>query len=397
MIDHLEVLNYRSLKKTILKPGPITCLIGANGSGKTNILEVLELLRAAASERLAEFVNQRQGFHSLRWFATPEAEIEVKVRLRVGAKTDALAMRYELKLAASGASYVVGEEFLKPFHRRPGKPTEYIKNIGGEGNLYNEERHGPDKVPSKGDPGPGPRETFLGHFRAPRYYGLASRTQETIRSWSVLSFARVDTRPGSKVRSPRTLGESGQLEQDGSNLTDALGFLQERHPAVFREIQRVTRAAFRELENLSVRPVVGSNQWVIRAKVAGAPEEVPIWNLSDGVIRFLCLAVSLLSPETAPVLILDEPEVGMHPAIAPNVVELFRSAVEGGTRQLFIATHSADIVDNLTSRDVAVVEKAWKSGETRIRPLSTDKDLRQWVESYRLGELWREGHLGGRP
>ena len=397
MIEHLEVNNHRSLRKIVLKPGPITCFIGANGSGKTNVLEVLELLRATADERLAEFVNQRQGYHSLSWFGAPEGELAYKIRLRVGPRTSALVLRYELKLAASGASYVVAEEFLKPYQTRPGKPAEYIKNVGGRGNLYNVESRGPDKVPSKGDPGPGPREAFLGHFRAPRYYSIVSRAQEAIRSWSVLSFARVDTRPGSKVRSPRTLGENARLDQDGGNLTDVLGYLQEKRADVFKEIQRVTGAAFREIEGLAVRPVVGTSQWVTRAKVSGAADEVPIWNLSDGVIRFLCLAVGLVSPESGSVLILDEPEVGMHPAIAPNVVELLHAAVEGGGRQIFLATHSADIVDQLSAREVAVVEKAWKSGETTVRPLATDEDLRGWVESYRLGELWKEGHLGGRP
>jgi predicted ATPase len=97
------------------------------------------------------------------------------------------------------------------------------------------------------------------------------------------------------------------------------------------------------------------------------------------------------------VLILDEPEVGMHPAVASNVVELLRTATRSGARQLFVATHSADIVDQMTSKDVVVVEKEWQSGETQLRPLASDKDLSDWVESYRLGELWREGHLGGRP
>jgi predicted ATPase len=397
LLDHIEVLNYRSLRKVAVKPGRITWLIGANGSGKTNILEVLEFLRAAAGEKVAEFVNQRQGYHEIRWFGEPGAEVSVKVRLRVGSKAEALALRYELKLAASGASYVVAEEFLKPYQTRPGKPAEYIKNLGGQGNLYNAQRRAPDKVPSKGEPGPGPRETFLGHFRAPRYYSLVSRTQEAIRSWSVLSFARVDTRPGSKVRLPRTLGDSARLDQDGGNLTDVLGYLQEKQPTVFDEIQRVTRAAFREVEGIAVRPVVGTNQWVTRARVKGASDDVPIWNLSDGVVRFLCLAVSLLSPESGPVVILDEPEVGMHPAIAPNVVELLRTATGTGARQLFVATHSADIVDQMTSKDVVVVEKEWQSGETRLRPLASDQDLKDWVETYRLGELWREGHLGGRP
>lgn len=397
MIEQLEVMNYRSLKSMNITPGPFICLIGPNGSGKTNVLEVLECLQAGASERLAEFVNQRQGFHALRWFGQQAQEVGIKVRFRVGPKTKAHMLRYELKLAPSGASFVVGEEYLKPYGTTRGKPTEYIKNVGGRGNLYNEVRRAPDKVPSTGDPGPGPRETFLGHFRAPRHYSVVSRTQESIRTWCVLSFSRIDTRPGSQVRSPRQLGESGRLERDGSNLTDVLGYLQERHHKVFDQIQRVTRAAFREIRALEVRPVVGTNQWVTRAQMVGAREDVPIWNFSDGVIRFLCLAASALSPDLAPLLILDEPEVGMHPAIAPNIVELFRAAIGSGSRQLFVATHSADIIDQLTSNDVTIVEKIIKRGETRLRPLNTDQDLRKWVDSYRLGELWRQGHLGGRP
>ncbi|MBI3269063.1 MAG: AAA family ATPase [Planctomycetes bacterium] len=396
MIDHIEIANYRSLRRTALRPGPLTCLIGPNGSGKSNFLEVLELLRAAACEELSAFVGRRQGYAALPWFGSPENEIDIRARVRIHGKPQVGAVRYEVRLAASGGSYVVAQEFLKPYRVTPGKPTEYIKNIGGQGNLYNEEREGPDIVPSKGDPGPGPRETFLGHFRAPRHYSIVSRAQECFRNWGLLSFARIDTRPGSPARSPRPLGEMGRLEQDGSNLTDTLGFLQEKHPQVFDDIRRSTRAAFREIESIAVRPLVGTNLWVTRAKVAGAIDEVPVWSLSDGVIRYLCLAAALLSPVPSPVLILDEPEVGMHPALAPNVAELLHAASEG-TRQVFVATHSADLVDQMSPREVVVLEKTLRSGETVLRPIADDEDLAGWVAGYRLGELWREGHLGGKP
>ena len=114
--------------------------------------------------------------------------------------------------------------------------------------------------------------------------------------------------------------------------------------------------------------------------------------LSDGSLRYLCLLAILLDPDPPPLIGLEEPELGLHPDLLPKIADLL---VDASTRtQLVVTTHSDAIVDALTERPESVVVFDKKDGRTTFERLDRAA-LGDWLQKYRLGQLWTRGQIGG--
>ena len=140
----------------------------------------------------------------------------------------------------------------------------------------------------------------------------------------------------------------------------------------------------------------------IKCSVAGGPialfleetcnREIPTTHLSDGTLRYLCLLAVLLHPEPPPLVVIEEPELGLHPDLLPTVSDLLLAASERS--QLIVTTHSDVLVDALTDDPESVVVCEKHDGQTEMRRLDGD-DLQKWLKDYTLGNLWSSGQLGG--
>jgi predicted ATPase len=115
-------------------------------------------------------------------------------------------------------------------------------------------------------------------------------------------------------------------------------------------------------------------------------------SLSDGTLRFMCLATLLLQPTKPSVIIIDEPELGLHPSAIVYLAELIRMVSR--ECQIIVATQSVTLLDQFASEDVIVVERS--NGESMFRRLAED-ELRSWIDDYSLGDLWLKNVLGGQP
>ena len=125
------------------------------------------------------------------------------------------------------------------------------------------------------------------------------------------------------------------------------------------------------------------------------PEPIPATRWSDGMIRYLCLLAILLHPNPPPLICIDEPELGFHPDIMPDLARLIKSCAE--RTQVIITTHSRDLVDEFSDDPEAVVvcERDF-DGATRMTRQEKAK-LDEWLERYTLGKLWEKGEIGGNP
>jgi predicted ATPase len=119
---------------------------------------------------------------------------------------------------------------------------------------------------------------------------------------------------------------------------------------------------------------------------------IPATRLSDGTLRYLCLLAILCDPNPPPLICIEEPELGLHPDILPKVADLLRAA--SARTQIIVTTHSDILVDSMTDTPDAVVVCSKQHGETTLERLKPD-DLREWLEKYRLGQLWMKGEIGG--
>jgi len=119
---------------------------------------------------------------------------------------------------------------------------------------------------------------------------------------------------------------------------------------------------------------------------------IPATRLSDGTLRYLCLLAILLHSEPPPLIVIEEPELGLHPDLLPTLSDLLLAASERS--QLIVTTHSDVLVGALTETPESIVVCEKHDGQTEMRRL--DKaGLAKWLENYRLGELWTSGELGG--
>ena len=120
--------------------------------------------------------------------------------------------------------------------------------------------------------------------------------------------------------------------------------------------------------------------------------DIPATLLSDGTLRYLCLLAVLLHPEPPPLICIEEPELGLHPDLLHKVSDLMCDASKRS--QLVVTTHSDVIVDTLTEQPESVVICEKRDGETEMHRLDKD-DLAKWLKDYSLGDLRRDGELGG--
>lgn len=200
-----------------------------------------------------------------------------------------------------------------------------------------------------------------------------------IRGWHL-----ADTSPTTLMRGMSGINDNRELYPNGANLASVLYLLSKRHKAEFRLVCSTLQLVAPFIAELVVEPALQSPQYVtIQWRQRGTDGLFDAGHLSDGTLRFLALATVLLQPDPPPVILLDEPELGLHPHALVTLVELLRQAAQ--RTQVVIATQSRQVVDLVEVEHVIVAERV--EGETTLtRPDAAA--LAKWLEDYSLGELW---------
>ena len=192
------------------------------------------------------------------------------------------------------------------------------------------------------------------------------------------------------ARDPRPVGQPvARLEEDAYNLAQMLAYYRDYHPQVYDRVQELMKKFYEPLKGLDVR-LIGTHLQVAIQEEGGF--SIPAYRLSDGTLRWLALLTILLNPKPAPIICIDEPELGLHPDILPTLADLLRDA---STRtQLVLTTHSRDLVECFSDapENVCVCQKI--DGSTAIRRLDAER-LKIWLKDYSLGQLWASGEIGG--
>jgi predicted ATPase len=191
-------------------------------------------------------------------------------------------------------------------------------------------------------------------------------------------------------RDPQLVGQSvTRLDEDGFNLAHMLAYYRDDHKPVFERITELTKRFYEPVKSVEVRLISTHLQIAIEEDGGFS---TPAYRLSDGMLRWLAILAILLNPTPAPVTCIDEPELGLHPDIIPTLADLLREA--SARTQLIVTTHSPALVDAFSDdpESISVSEKV--EGSTAIRRLSKP-DLAVWLKDYSLGNLWTSGEIGG--
>jgi predicted ATPase len=203
-------------------------------------------------------------------------------------------------------------------------------------------------------------------------------------------FREFRTGPASQARSGiSTSVPKDFLWEDAGNLALVLHELDfmGAHDRVREYLKRFCE----RFEDVKVRVGEGLARTFLRE--SGLSDMLSGFRMSEGTLKFLCLLAVLLHPRPAPLVCIEEPELGLHPDALRLVAEVLVEASEH--TQLIVTTHSEALVDALTDRpeSVLVCERDFENG-TQFKRLAQD-ELDEWLEHYTLGELWRKGEIGG--
>ncbi|UZE31138.1 AAA family ATPase [Pseudomonas asplenii] len=385
LIHSVQLANFLSFGASS-PPIPLKSLnviIGPNGSGKSNLLESIELLRSAP-EQLSKPVRESGGVRDWLWKGTkgtPIASLDFVIAYPNGPQN----LRYRLSFTEAGQRFEMVDERIeneKPdgachaqpylfYHFNSGRPVLSLKG-GGSLSLQVDGFDLEKSILSqRRDPDQYPEVTYLG------------RALGKIRLYREWSFGR-DT----ASRLPQMLGlPSDVLEPDCSNLGLVLNRLR-RDPAIKQRLLTALQVLYGGIDDYDVRIEGGTVQVFFHEEGM----TVPATRLSGGALRYLCLLAVLFHPNPPPLICIEEPEFGLHPDILPTLAQLLKEA--SARTQLIVTTHSDVLLDALSDQpeSVLVAEKT-ESGTTLTR-LNAEK-LKPLLETYRLGQLWTRGEIGG--
>ena len=359
-LDRITVRNFKSIRDAEIELRPLNVVIGPNGAGKSNLIAVFQMLEQILEGRLQEYVARQGGASRLLHFG-PKASPNLQFRFDFGRNG------YSFALAPNATDTLFFEE---------------------------ERTHFRGDLTSEGDSplGIGHSEARL-RERAERQDRVARHVIQGVADWVVYHFH--DTSQSSPPKRVQDVDDDRRLRPDASNLASFLFRMQNQDADTFRRVtehvQRIAPffASFR-LEPLAARPDKIKLEWRHRNSDAYFDGASP----SDGTLRFICLATLLLQPlDDLPSLILiDEPELGLHPSALTLLVEMLRGISE--TTQILVATQSVTLLDQLAPEEVIVASES--RGESNFRRLDAAQ-LPGWLEDYAFGDLWLKNVLGGRP
>lgn len=357
MLEQLHVTNYRSLKNATIEFGQLTVVTGPNGSGKSNLYRALELVQAAARGHFSTSLLEEGGMPSALW-AGPRTKGPVRMSLT----TRWHDLSHELR---AGLIQTVPSEPPDPFVLDPEVKEEYVflgrarkpsttlaerKGIHGKTTAVDGERHRTLSLR--------PAESLLSQIGEPALYPELDELQRRISGWRF--YHQFDTSPASPIRRPQPGVRTDALASDGHDLGAAIATLAQRGDR--RALDDALDQAF---PGYSV--VVSGEPGTFGVGLATTAFQRPLaaHELSDGQLRFLCLATALLSTRPPELLVLNEPETSLHPsavvALAPLIVMASKFS------QIWVTTHDDRLRDALAAH-ATINTLELRSGATHVTP-----------------------------
>lgn len=374
-IQTLSVKGYKSIAKLEdFELRPLNILIGANGAGKSNFIGLFRFLAAVVGDNFPVDVQKWGGPEALLHYGskvTPQMELEIVFSVSADA-TSKYENGYRLALAATQDNRLVfsREEPTVREIVRFDTPKAYALGAGHDIARIRTDKGTPSAVVSR--------------------YVL-----EKLQIWRQYHFH--DTGDAAAVKRVHAVNDNLRLKPDAANLAAYLRKLKTTpsyESSYDRIVETIRRAApffgdfvFRDDANEFIEL-----EWTERGR-PDTPWKAHV--LSDGTLRFICLSTLLLQPQVLlpDTLLIDEPELGLHPFAINLLAEMLKEAAE--TKQVIVSTQSVELLNNFQPHDVVVVQR---EGDASVFKRLAPEELADWlIEDYSLGELWKRNVLGGRP
>lgn len=363
-LDHITIKGFKSIALLDrLQLNPINVLIGPNGSGKSNFIEVFSFLHAIREGRLQDYVTAAGGAERLLHFGsktTPEIEFHLFFLDEVN--------QYKLKLS----------------------PTEDDSLFPSLESVYYWKKDYPEPYSEVLVPRERRREAGISD---PEVTRTAAWVRGRLGGWRVYHFH--DTSSSSPMRKTAKVDDNRFLRFNGSNLAAFLYYLRGTHSDSYGLVQRTVQRVAPFFDDFRLQPLQRNPDSIkLEWRHKRSDEYYDASSLSDGTLRFIVLATLFLQPERyrPSVILVDEPELGLHPYAIGMLASLVRQA--STKTQVIISTQSSLLLDHFQPEDVLVANRV--DGATQLTRTDPER-LAGWLEDYSLGQLWEKNELGGRP
>ncbi|MCW8174449.1 AAA family ATPase [Verminephrobacter aporrectodeae] len=359
-LHKVTIKGFKSIESATLELDDLNVVIGANGSGKSNLIGVFKLLERVLSRNLQLYVAgdpDRLLHHGRK--KTP------MLSLNFSFEQDS----YEFELEAAQDTLIFR--------------FEHIHEVGQV-----RWRFGSPFLPA------GQKETLLKFattYLPPDSGGEI--LQRVLPKLQGIIYHFQDMSDNSPVKQNVNVDDNRFLRPDAANLAAYLYWLQEKHPVQFRHIEEHIRLVAPFFEKFVLAPSrLNERKIKLEWRQKGSDAYFDAYSLSDGSLRFICLATLLLQPSPPALILLDEPELGLHPFAIHILAEMLEAASKHV--QVLLATQSVTLLNHFAPQDVIVAEN--DGLKTTFHRLEEEK-LRDWLDDFSLGELWEKNVLGGRP
>ncbi|GIQ61356.1 chromosome segregation protein SMC [Flavobacterium collinsii] len=363
MINYIHIDGYKSIKKASFKLDPINILIGSNGVGKSNFISFFKMVNNIYEERLENY-SMRKGAETLLYFGSKNTQ-EIKGRLEFD-NTNA----YGFTLQPTDSNSLILADETGSFNSEKGSQFIY------SGTWF------PQNISRNS------KESKLRTSKSK----IANYIKSYLASFKLYHFH--DTSDSSPLRTPADLDDNIVLREDGSNLASYLYFLQEIHEKHFRRIEYVVKSVAPYFERFQLQPD-RLNVKSIKLEWTEINHPDILFNashFSDGTLRFIALATLLMQPNMPAVILIDEPELGLHPVAINTLAGLIKKA--SAKSQIIISTQSVNLVGNFEPENIITVDRV--DGQSVFNRLEKE-NLEGWLSDFTLGDLWLKNIIKGQP
>ncbi len=361
-LDRLTIKGFKSIKELVdFELTDLNVIVGGNGAGKSNLISFFRMLRALIDNHLNRFTRDNGGASDFLYNGrkvTEMMEFEMLFGQRgfkfnlVPTPSDSFAIEDEARWYMYGASgwWILGD------------------NNEGLSRLVQEVKE--DRVSAK--------------YSRPVY--------EAIASWQIYHFH--DTSSTAAMRRYEIVEDNKALRTDASNIGPFLLTIKTKHEKEYSDILNAIRLVMPFFDDFILEPRESGAKTEVNISWMQKGSDYPMqpYHLSDGSIRFICLATALLQPNPPSTIIIDEPELGLHPAAIVILAELIRVASK--RTQVIVATQSPALIDQFGIEDIIVVNR--ENGASTFKRLK-EQDFSEWLKNYSVGELWTKNVIVGGP
>ncbi len=329
-IERLTIKGFKSIREIVDFPlGDVNVVVGANGAGKSNFVQLFRMVRAMIRKDFQNFIASHGGAAAFLYNGLKETK----------------AINAEFNFGRNSYCFTL-------------TPT------ADETFAISEQRRGDD-------------------------------VYDAISKWVVYHFH--DTSDSAPMRRSEIVEDCAYLREDAANIAPFIKSLSEDGPEgvrSYREIVDAVRLVMPFFDDFSLTPVKFGPAQKVKLSWNQKGTDYPFqpYHLSDGAIRFICLATALLQPRPPSTIIIDEPELGLHPQAIAILAELIKAAAS--RTQVIVATQSPLLVDQFAVRDIIVAKR--RDGATVFERLD-ERDYSAWLDDFSLGELWTRNIIEGGP